>query len=275
MREKIISFIQYLVVLFLAALWIIPILWMVSTSFKPSNELFTNPPLWLPSRFSLEHLTTLFVNWPFPRWVANSFISSFAVTGISLIVSVLAAYSFARISWKGREAVFLVLLVFVLLPWEINVIPLFFLMSKLKVLNTLYGVILPLIGMPLGVFLLRQFFINIPKDMEDAARIDGCTRFGILIHVILPVSVPVIGAFCVFMFNMAWNEFFWPMICLQRTHVLTLPVGLKILHGSRGIDYGLFMAAAFMATVPSLLIFVSLRKSIIRGFTMAGSGSKG
>jgi ABC-type glycerol-3-phosphate transport system permease component len=205
----------------------------------------------------------------------NSLIVATSVTFGSLIISTLAAFSFSRLRWRGRDALFMVLLVFMLLPWQVNVIPLFFTMTKFGFLNTYQGVALPMMAMPIGVFLLRQFFINIPRDLEDAARIDGCSSLGVLFRVIIPVSKPVFAAFGVYMFNFAWNEFFWSMICLRKAHMVTLPVGLKLLQGAFEIDYGLILAGAFAASLPSMLAFLFLRRQIIRGFTLAGSGTKG
>jgi len=265
----------YLVLYGVAFLWVIPILWMADTAFKPTRDIFSIPPKWIPSHFTTEHVRRLFAEWPFARWLLNSLIVAGSVTLGSLLVSVPAAFSFSRLRWKGRDAVFMFLLVFMLLPWQVNVIPLFFMMTKFRFLNTYQGVALPMIAMPIGVFLLRQFFINIPQDLEDAARIDGCSSLGVLLRVILPLSKPVLAAFGVYIFNYAWNEFFWSMICLRKPQMVTLPVGLKILQGAFEIDYGLILAGAFMASLPSLAVFLLLRRQIIRGFTLAGSGVKG
>ncbi|HAF71015.1 MAG: ABC-type sugar transport system, permease component [Acetothermia bacterium 64_32] len=265
----------YFVMYGVAFLWVIPILWMADTAFKPESEIFQIPPKWIPSHFTLDNVRRLFAEWPFLRWLLNSLIVSTMVTFGSLIVSTLAAFSFARLNWRGRDVLFLILLVFMLLPWQVNVIPLFFTMTKFGFLNTYQGVALPMMAMPIGVFLLRQFFINIPKDLEDAARIDGCSSFGVLMRVIVPISRPVFAAFGVYMFNFAWNEFFWSMICLRKAEMVTLPVGLKLLQGAFEIDYGLILAGAFVASLPSLAVFLILRRQIIRGFTLAGSGMKG
>ncbi len=265
----------YLVMYGIAFLWVIPVLWMADTAFKPRSEIFTIPPTWILSHFTLFNIKRLFTQWPFLRWLLNSLIVATSVTLGSLIVSTPAAFSFSRLRWRGRDALFMILLVFMLLPWQINVIPLFFTMNKFRFLNTYQGVALPMIAMPIGVFLLRQFFINIPKELEDAARIDGCSSFGVLTRVIIPISKPVFAAFGVYMFNFAWNEFFWSMICLQKKTMATMPVGLSMLQGAHEIDYGLILAGAFMASLPSLVIFFFLRRQIIRGFTLAGSGSKG
>jgi ABC-type glycerol-3-phosphate transport system permease component len=258
----------------LALLWIVPLLWMTDTAFKPKAEIFSSPPTWIPTQFTLYNIKELFSDWPYLRWLSRSFFVALMSTGISLVVSTLAAFSFSRLFWKGRDAVFMILMAFMLLPWQVNIMPLFFTMKTFGFLNTVQGVAFPIIAMPIGVFLLRQFFINIPRDMEDVARIDGCSNFAILLKVIVPMSKPVFGAYGIFIFNWAWNEFFWSSICLSSERMQTLSVGLRSLQGSFDINYGLFMAGAFMAALPSFIIFVLLRKHIIRGFTLSG-GLKG
>jgi len=265
----------YVAIYGIAFLWIIPVLWMADTAFKPPSAIFTIPPTWIPSHFTLSNIQRLFTQWPFLRWFMNSLIVATSVTLGSLIVSTPAAFSFARLRWRGRDVLFMLLLIFMFLPFQINVVPLFFMMHKFGFLNTYQGVALPMIAMPIGVFLLRQFFINIPKELEDAARIDGCSSLGVLTRIIIPISRPAFAAFGVYMFNFAWNEFFWSMICLQKEAMATMPVGLNLLQGAHEIDYGLILAGAFMASLPSLFVFLLLRRQIIRGFILAGSGSKG
>ncbi|MBA7486919.1 L-arabinose transport system permease protein AraQ [subsurface metagenome] len=273
--KKLKAFLPYLIMYGLAFLWFVPVLWMADTAFKPDPEIFSRPPRWIPSHFSLEQMRKLFADWPFLRWLLRSVTVASVTAAGSLVLSTLAAFSFARLRWKGRDTLFLILLGFMLLPFEVNVIPLFFTMAKLKLLNTIPGVTLPLIALPIGVFLLRQFFINIPGELEDAARIDGCSTMGVLLRVIVPVSRPVLGAYSVYIFNLAWNEFFWAMICLQKSDMLTLPVGLRYIQGALDIDFGIFMAAATLAALPSLFVFLVLRKQVIRGFTLAGASLKG
>ena len=258
----------------LAFLWLVPVLWMIDTALKPTPEIFVHPPRWIPSFLTLEHLRDVLVKWPFVKWVLNSFIVASSATLISIVVSVLAGFSFARLRWRGRDFVFMVFLTAMLIPWEVNVVPLYFIMSKFKLLNTRPGVFLPFVAMPIGIFLLRQFFINIPLDLEDAARIDGCGSLGVLWYVILPVSRPALVALGIYMFIFSWNEFLWSLISLQSPEMLTLPIGLKLIRGIYDIDYGLFMAGAFLASLPALLIFLALQRQIIKGLAMT-SGLKG
>ncbi len=258
----------------LAFIWLVPVLWMVDTAFKPTPEIFTLPPRWIPSRLTLEHVQNVIYGWPFLRWVWNSVIVAGAATLLSLVLSVPAAFSFARLRWRGRNVIFLTFIAAMLIPWQVNAVPLYFIMNRLGLLNSFPSVILPIAAMPIGIFLLRQFFINIPGELEDAARIDGCSSLGVLLRIILPNAKPALVALGIYMFIFAWNEFFWSMIALQRPHLLTLPIGLKALQGAYDIDYGLLLAGAFLASLPVLLVFLLLRQRIIRGMALTG-GIKG
>ncbi|MCR4391929.1 MAG: carbohydrate ABC transporter permease [Candidatus Acetothermia bacterium] len=264
----------YLVMYAMAFLWVIPTLWVAETAFKPNPDIFSIPPKWVPSRLTTAHIAQLFASWPFGRWLLNSLILASLVTAGSLFVSTLAAFSFARLQWRGRDAAFLTILVFMLLPMEVSVIPLYFMMIRFRLLNTIYGAALPMIALPIGVFLLRQFFLNIPRDLDDAARIDGCSSLGVLIRVIIPNAIPVFAAYGMYIFNYAWNEFFWSLICLRSPQKVTLPVGLRLIQGAFEINYGLITSAAFMASLPSLIVFLILRQRIIRGIALS-SGIKG
>lgn len=255
---------------FLAAIWIVPVIWMAITAVKPTPEVMSFTPQWVPSLFTLEHFLTLLERRPFFLWLLNSFQVAAIATIITVVVTTFAAYSLARLKWRGREVVFTILIVAMFIPWEINSIPLFFIVKEMGLLNTFLGVSLPLSALPVSLFLLRQFFINIPVDLEEAARIDGCGHLRTLWHVIIPVSLPAYGALAIFIFIFAWNEFFWSLVALQRSGVRTLPIGLKTLVGAGDIQYDLMMAGSFLATLPALIIFLLLRRHIIAGISMAG-----
>jgi ABC-type glycerol-3-phosphate transport system permease component len=257
-----------LVMALLALLWVAPLAWMFATGLKPAPEIFAVPPRLLPSRITLDHAHVVLSRWPFGRWMLNSVIVAAATTLLSTVVSVPAAYAFTRIRWRGRDAVFLVFLSSMLIPLEVNVIPLYFLMNRLHLLNTYPAVFLPMIGMPIGIFLLRQFFVNIPMELDDAARVDGCGNVRILWHVILPLSRPALAALVIYMFTFAWNEFFWSMIALSSPQMFTLPIGLRALQGAYDIDYGILMAGASLAALPALVVFLFMQRTIIRGITL-------
>jgi len=252
----------------LALLWLVPVLWMALTGVKPAPEIFALPPHWLPHAPTPAHVRTVLTTWPFPRWVVNSVIVAGVTTALSVVVSIPAAFAFARLRWRGRDALFLVFLSSLLIPLEVNAIPLYFLMNRLHLLNTYAAVFLPMIGMPIGVFLLRQFYLNIPFELDDAARVDGCGNLRIIWHVILPLSRPALAALVIYMFIFAWNEFFWSMIALQSPRMFTLPIGLRAMQGAYDIEYGIMMAGATLASLPALVVFLLLQRSIIRGIAM-------
>jgi len=256
------------------AAWLIPVAWMYVTSIKPNSRLFTRPPQWLSPEWVLTHYENVLGAWPFMTWMLNSTMIAVGATILSIILSVPAAYSFARLRWPGRNVVFVIMIATMLIPWQINVIPLYFIMNDLRLLNSQWAIILPVTAMPVGVFLLRQFFINIPGELEDAAKIDGCSSLGILLRIVLPMSTPALSALAIFVFIFTWNEFFWSMIALQRREVFTIPIGLRALQGAYDIQYGLLMAAAALASLPALLVYLVLQRQIIAGITMSSAEIK-
>lgn len=258
----------------LALVWIVPILWMLDTSFKPTQHIFTSPPSWLSPEWTLQNFYDIFEGWPFLGWLANSVLIAAGATLLTILLSVPAAYSFARIPWRGRNVVFFVILATMLVPWQVNVIPLFFMMNEWGLLNTRVAIMLPIAAMPVGVFLLRQFFINIPRELEEAARIDGCNSLTILLRIILPISLPALGALGIYVFVFTWNEFFWSIIALSKKEMFTVPIGLKALQGAYDIQYGLLMAGAALASLPVLILYLFLQRRIINGITMSSTELK-
>ena len=255
----------------IAFLWIFPLLWLAGKTFTPNSEIIREATSLVPRVFTLENVESVLKKWPFLRWIINSALVTAGSIGVTVVVSLFAAYSFARLSWKGRDVLFVLFLSSMFIPWEINAVPLYFVTKYLGILGTRPGVFLPISAMPVGMFLLRQFFISIPQDIEDAARIDGCSSLTILIRIFLPMTTPVLGAVVIWILLFAWNEFFWSMISLQRSAMVTLPIGLKNIMGSQNIDYGGMFAASLLALIPSLVIYLILRRQIIRGITVSGS----
>lgn len=252
-----------------AAVWLTPVVWMATTAVKPTRDIFALPPVWLPRSVTAEHVEAVLSRWPFLRWMWNSLVVASATTLLTTVVSVPAAFAFTRLRWPGRDAVFLAFLSSMLLPLETNVIPLYFLMNRLQLLNTYPAVFLPMVAMPVGVFLLRQFFLNIPQELDDAARVDGAGSWRILVSVLLPLSRPALSALAIYMFVFAWNEFFWSMIALSSPRMFTVPIGLRALQGAYDIDYGILMAGASLASVPALAVYLLLQRHIIRGITLS------
>lgn len=273
LRTKKISskIITYLLVFLIMIIWALPVFWLIGKAFTPNYLILREGAKLIPSSLTLENLRTVLGAWPFLRWVRNSVFVATGAMAVTLTISILAAYSFSRLHWKGRDIVFLLFLSSMFIPWEINAIPLYFVANMLNLLNTHPGVFLPMASMPIGMFLLRQFLINIPQDLEDAARIDGCRSLGVLFRILLPMSLPAVGAVIIWIFIFSWNEFFWSMISLQRSAMLTLPIGLKTILGAQNIEYGMVFGSSLLALIPSLIVFALLRKHIIKGISLSGS----
>lgn len=264
------TILKYVLLYGLAFIWLVPVAWMMSTALKPTPEVMSFTPQWIPSRITFEHLFDIAQNRPFFTWLYNSIIVSIGATVVTVITTTFAAYSFARLEWPGRDFVFFTLLTAMFIPWEISAIPLFFIAQQLGILNTFPGVFLPIAAMPVSLFLLRQFFITIPKELDEAARMDGCGHLRILFNMIIPVSLPAYGAMIIFIFIFAWNEFFWSLIALQSADMRTISLGLRSLVGAQDIQYDLLMAGSLLSTLPALITFLILRRQIISGISMAG-----
>lgn len=261
---------KYAILYGLALLWLVPTLWMTSTAFKPQEEVLSFTPRWIPSHLTLAHVRHVLTSFNFVTWFTNSVIIAAGATAVTLVTSTLAAYSLARLRWRGRNVLFVLFVASIFIPWEINAIPLFFIAKDLDLLSTYPGVFLPISAMPISLFLLRQFFISIPRELEDAARIDGCGYVRNLLYMIIPVSGPAFGALGIFVFIFSWNEFFWSFISLQKSHMLTIPIGMKTLTHADDIRYTTLMAMSFLASLPALLVFLALRRHVIAGISMTG-----
>lgn len=267
LRSSLIS----LVLAILAFSWFFPALWLIGRSFTPNALIIRQAARVLPSQVTLTNFVTVWASWPVGTWFLNSLIVTVGAIIVSTLVSLLAAFSFSRFHWRGRDAVFLLFLASMFIPWEINAIPLYFVANYMNLLNTHAGIFLPISAMPIGMFLIRQFFINIPQDLEDSARIDGCRSIGVLFRIFVPMSVPAIGALVIWVFIFTWNEFFWSLISLQRSSMMTIPIGLRLIVGANNIAFGNLFAASVIAMIPSIIVFAILRRRIIQGISISGA----
>lgn len=255
----------------LGLLMMAPFYWMLLTSVLPSDLAFTLPPVWFSTDLTLDNFTTVFDLIPFGLFVMNSIKITAIVTLGALLVSVLAAYAFARLRFPGRNALFLVLLASLMVPVQVTVVPTFMVLRSLGLVDTHEAVYLPQLINVLAIFLLRQWFLTIPRDLEDAAKIDGAGHLRILANVIVPLSGPPIAALAIFIAQAAWNDFFWPNIMLSSPEKLTIPVGLVFLQGeySTGSPVVIF-AAISMVVVPVLILFVFAQRPITQSLAMTG-----
>ncbi|CAM4242370.1 carbohydrate ABC transporter permease [Bacillus manliponensis] len=253
-----------------ALLTIGPFIWMVLTSLKTYAESVQVPPVVIPSTFLWMNYTEVFELLPFFKFMMNTIIVTIIRTVGQLFLCSLAAYAFARIQFPGRNILFLLMLSVLMVPAQVFLLPQYLIMVKLEWLNTLQAVIVPGLFSAFGTFLLRQFFMGIPKELEEAARLDGCNHFQIYWHVMLPLAKPGLIALGIFTTLWSWNELMWPMIVNSSPEMMTLSVGLSSLQGQYATNYPVLMAGSFLAILPMLILFIFLQKQFIEGITITG-----
>src|SRR5262245_59809784 len=253
-----------------AALMVIPFLWMISTSLKTEDQVFVLPPLWFPSQPVFDNYSRLFAEIPFARYLVNSGFVSIAVMIGELVTSAISAFAFARLQFWGRDKIFAMYLATLMIPFHVRLIPIFLVMKFLGWLDTYYVLIVPQIFTIYGVFLFRQFFLNIPQELEDAARIDGCGHLRVLLNIILPLSGPVIATLGVCSFLNTWNDFLWPLVMTTSKDMRVLSVGLAQLQNEYFTLWTLLMSGAVLATLPTLIVFLLAQKYFVQGITISG-----
>jgi multiple sugar transport system permease protein len=262
----------YVIIAAGAATMIVPFLWMVSTSLKASGDVFAMPPKWIPPTLHPENYVNAWQAVPFGRFYLNSLFVALTVTVGQVVTSALAAYAFARIEFPGRDKLFFAYLATMMIPGAVTMIPLFILLRELGWINSYKALIIPGIFSAYGTFLLRQFFLTIPRDLEDAAKIDGCGHFRILCEVVLPLSKPALATLATFTFMGSWGSFLWPLVVTHSMDLKTLPIGLAAFQGQYGNDWTLLMAGSVMAIVPVIIVFLINQKHFVEGIKMSGFG---
>ncbi len=273
MRISFVRVILYLLMTVGALLFLMPVAWMLVMSILPESEIFQPVPHWIPQEPTLQNFRELFKRAeeaPVMRWFWNSLFVAGTGTFTYLLLSSMAAYAFSRLDFPGRNVLFFVVLSTLIIPGQVTIIPVFLILQKLHWFNTYYALIVPGLAGAFGVFLLRQFFLTIPREMEEAALIDGCGRAGIYWRIILPLSKPALATLAIFSFLGGWNDFMLPLIATNEIEMRTLPVGLTIFLGRYSMQYGLVMATAVIATLPVLVMFLLFQRHIIRGVVLTG-----
>ena len=261
----------------LAGLWLTPALWVLVTSLKPTPDIIRTPPEWIPWPATLEHYHEVLLSSSRTARIGRAFLNSTIVSVASALVvvsvSATAAYPLARMRFPGRDAIFALLVGSLMIPNAVVLVPQYVLTQRLGWLSTYQGLIVPEAAMTFafGVFLLRQFFLTLPGELEDAARIDGATAWDIFLRIVLPLSQPVLGALAIFAFRSAWNDFLWPLIAVNKPDMFPLPVALALLRGAYSSEsYGPIMAGAALSALPLLLVFLVANRRIVEGVRLGG-----
>lgn len=273
MRFSVARVVLYLLMSLAAILFLMPVAWMLVMSILPEHEIFQPVPHWIPQEPTLQNFQELFERAeeaPVMRWFWNSLFVAGTGTVAYLLLSSMAAYAFSRLEFPGRNVLFFIVLSTLIIPGQVTIIPVFLILQKLHWFNTYYALIVPGLAGAFGVFLLRQFFLTIPREIEEAALIDGCGRAGIYWRIILPLSKPALATLAIFSFLGGWNDFMLPLIATNEIEMRTLPVGLTIFLGRYSMQYGLVMATAVLATLPVLVMFLLFQRHIIRGVVLTG-----
>jgi multiple sugar transport system permease protein len=260
----------HLVLLPVALLMIVPLLWMFVTSVETLSETRHFPPILVPSGVQLGNYTEVLRDAPFARWFLNTVIVTVAVVLGNLLLCSLAGYAFARIKFFGREVVFLLVLATLMIPFQVIIIPTFVIVRELGMIDTLWALIVPNLANAFGIFLLRQFFRTLPVELEEAARIDGASRLGVLFKIVLPLSGPALATLAVIMFLWTWNDFLWPLVTIYNPNNMTIQLGLTTFQGAHQSNTNLLMAANVMSMVPVLVLFFVAQRYFIRGIATTG-----
>lgn len=258
---------RHLVLVVASVLFFGPFLWMVLVSFKSSTEALSSPPTFLPTVWHPENYLDVFRVAPFGRFYLNSVVVAVAATAGQVLTSLMAGFAFARLRFKGRNLLFVVLLAALMVPFELVFTPLVSLLSSLNWLNSYQGLIVPNIPSILGVFLFRQFFAGFPAEIEDASRIDGAgvwTRFRLIMA---PMALPMIASFAILSFVYNWNNFFFQFVVVNRTEFFTVQIGLTLLQGQEASDFNLLMAGSTLAVLPVLLVFLLFQNQIVKAIS--------
>lgn len=261
---------KYAALIIGAALVLLPLVWMVMASITPEAAIVRYPPSLLPGGLTTDHYTEIWGRIPFGRQFLNTVIFAGGVTAISLVLDSLAAYALARLEFPGRNAVFVLILLLLMIPPQVTLVPLFQLLSDLGWINTYQGLIVPRATNAFGIFFLRQYFMTIPRELDEAARIDGYSDLGIYRRVILPLSGPALLTLGLFHFMYNWNDLLWPLVFTTDTDMQTLPAGLALFMGEHVIEYGLLMAGAVLTLLPMVAAFLLVQRRFIEGIATTG-----
>jgi multiple sugar transport system permease protein len=257
-----------------AAAFLFPFFWMLSNALRPDREIFAVPPRLLPGHVQWSNFAAAWGYLPFGRFFVNSAFVAASVTVIVLVVSSLSGYAFARLKFPGRDSLFIVYLATLMVPQSVIVIPLFLMMSAFDWIDTYQGLIVPMAFSSFGTFLLRQFFLTIPQELEDAGRIDGASHWRLLLTIFVPLSLPALGLLALFTFTAQWNSFLWPLIAVNDPEHATLPLGLTLFQGQQGTQWNYMMAGATISVLPGLLLTVLMHRYIFKSIAI-GSGFGG
>jgi len=254
----------------LALVWLVPLGWALATSLKPEGETIDTPLRWLGSKITFDAYSKVWAGGDLSRWMINSAVVAVAVTALTVLLCAMAAYGFSRTEYRGRKVLYGLVLAGIMVPPQVIVAPLFAEMVQLRLVDTYWGIILPQVAVPAMVFILVKFFDGLPRELEEAAFVDGAGRWRVFWQIVIPLSRPVLAAVAIFTFIGTWNNFMWPFLVTTDPHQMTLPVGIVNVQATYGVRYAQVMASAIIAGLPLLVLFVLFQRQIIKGVAHTG-----
>ena len=283
-REKLPLILTYVVLTFGALIMIMPFAWMVSTSIKPDSEIFSDTIHWIPSELDLQNYVDAVDQTDMPRLFLNSTFVTFVAVVSQVILGSMAGYAFARLTFRGKNTLFFILLTTMMVPFEVLIIPVFLLIRAFPLaggndilgqggtglINTFAGIMFPNFVSVFSVFLFRQFYLSFPKEIEEAAIVDGASRVGVYWRILIPNSRPVMGTMALFAFLWSWNDFLWPLVVVKQESLKTLQLGLSVFDQEAGTEWAELMAASVLAVIPIILLYIFLQRFLVSGGLTSG-----
>ncbi|MEH7557894.1 carbohydrate ABC transporter permease [Priestia megaterium] len=271
MKKKTGVLILYAILSIYALITLIPFIWALSASFKTLEEIVSGTVNFIPKHFTLDNYKQIFVEQKlFPRWMFNSLFIAVVGTALNLLFNSMAGYALARLSFPGKKSLFIIILAVLMIPGQVTMIPNFLILKELGWLNTYQGMIVPGMVNATFIFMMRQFFINFPKELEEAAELDGLSKFGTFFKIVLPLAKPALAAQTIFVFMGFWNDFMKPLIVMSDENMFTLTLGLNTFKGQYISCWNYIMAASMVFTLPILLIYAFFNKYFIKGISFTG-----
>lgn len=260
--------ISYLIIVIAVICIGMPFSTVISTSFKATTSVFAYPPEWIPKNPTIANYIVIITEYLFPRWFLNTVIVVLVVVIAKVFIDSLAGFAFAKGQFKGKETIFNILLLTMMIPFAVTMIPTFFIIREFRLVNTYGGIILPMLAKPIGIFMMRQYIVNVPSELLDAARVDGCSEFGIYTRIVLPITSPGLLALATFIFVDEWCNFLWPLIVIQSEKMKVLSLAIPSMQGTWMTNWGQVSAAAVLTIVPVVVLFAIMHKYFVAGIRM-------
>jgi multiple sugar transport system permease protein len=261
---------SWLVVIAGALVMVVPFLWMLGVAFRTSGDLYADPARILPGQWTLQGVQAVLDQLPFTRLIVNTFVFAGGATLLMLLFDSMTAFALARLRFPGRNAVFVLILATLMVPFQVTIVPVFLTLFHLGWLNSYQGLIIPRATSALGIFMLRQFFVRLPTELDDAARIDGAGNFTVYWRIILPNAKPALASLFIIQFAALWNDFLWPLVISNNVNMQTLPAALTIFSSQSGIDHAALMAGAAISLTPLAIAFLLLQRFFVQGVAASG-----